>query len=81
MQKRELINTFQKASDENAAFVFMSIQAEGTLEIICIPDISFKSKKDFYEQTYTEDCKHVMNKNVIIKSVDYGSSETLNAFF
>lgn len=81
MKKKELQLAFEKAKEENKPFVFVSIEAENTVEIICIPDVSFEEKLKFYERSYTDDLIHVMNKNVFIKSVDYGTSETLNSFF
>lgn len=81
MEKRELQLAFEKAKEENKPFVFVSIEAENVVEVICIPDVSFEEKLKFYERSYTDELKHVMNKNVFIKSVDYGDSETLNSFF
>lgn len=81
MEKRELQLAFEKAKEENKPFVFVSIEAENVVEVICIPDVSFEEKLKFYERSYTDELRHVMNKNVFIKSVDYGDSETLNSFF
>ncbi|AAU85085.1 hypothetical protein BCBBV1cgp38 [Bacillus phage BCASJ1c] len=78
LTKQLLKETFEKAKEENSEFVFVGIEAEGVQETICIPQRSFNEKQAFYERSYTDELVHVMNKNVFIRGLSYGSSEELD---
>lgn len=78
MNKKDLIEQFNKAREDESKFVFIGIEAEGVQETICIPRRSFDEKQAFYERSYTDDLKHVMNKNVFIRGLSRGGSEQLD---
>lgn len=78
LKKADLIEQFNKARENEATFVFISIEAEGVQETICIPSRSFDAKQAFYERSYTDELVHMMNKNVFIRGLSYGSSGQLD---
>lgn len=78
LTKKDLIEQFNKAKIEGNKFVFIGIEAEGVQETICIPKRSFDEKLAFYERSYTDELKHVMNKNVFIRGISRGGSNQLD---
>lgn len=79
MLKKENLNiAFNTAIKENAKFVFVGIDVEGTEEIISIPNKSFLAKIDFYNNAYSDDLTHVMNKNVKIFGITHGDESNLS---
>lgn len=52
--------------------------AEDVKEVICIPHFSLEDKINFYDNTYDENLKHVMNKDVYITNVLHGDTDILN---
>lgn len=78
MFKQTLIETFEKAKEDNDDYVFVGIKAEGVRETICIPQVSFDEKQAFYERSYTDNLVHVMNKNVFITGLSRGGSGQLD---
>lgn len=69
MSKKNLLDTFQKAIDDNFyQFIVIGIEAEGIREFIVIPRVSFSEKQSFYARSYTDGLVHVMNKNVRIEN-------------
>lgn len=73
LTKEHLQNTFNAARENVVDYVFVAIVAEGTEEVIVIPKESFHAKEEFYMNAYGDDLKHVMNKNVYIRGLSYGS--------
>ena len=78
MTKDLLNENFDKARDNESPFVFVSIVAEGTAEVIAIPEESFDAKEQFYDRVYNDDLVHVMNSKVYIQAVTHGHAEELN---
>lgn len=78
MTKDLLNETFDKARDNESPFVFVSIVAEGTAEVIAIPQESFDEKEQFYDRVYNDGLVHVMNSKVYIQAVTHGHAEELN---
>lgn len=78
LTKQHLTNTFAKAREKGASFVFVAIVAEGTEEVICIPKRSFDAKEAFYNNAYNNELVHVMNSKVYIRGLSYGEGEELN---
>lgn len=76
--KDALFATFDEARESESPFVFVEVNAEGTEEVIVIPQKSFDAKEDFYDKAYNDDLTHVMNSNVSIKGVSYGTAAQLN---
>lgn len=78
LSKEELKATFEKAREMKMPYVFVAIRAEGVDEAIVIPERSFDEKEKFYLDAYTDDLKHVMNKNVFIRGLSFGSEKELS---
>lgn len=72
LTKQHLTNTFAKARETKSPYVFVGINADGTDELIVIPERSFDAKEKFYLNAYSEDLVHVMNKKVFIRGLSYG---------
>ena len=77
LTKKTLKQTFEKARDLNMPYVFVVIRAEGVDEAIVIPERSFDDKEKFYMNAYNDDLSHVMNKNVYIRGLSFGSEKEL----
>lgn len=77
LTKENLRNTFKTAREVEAEFVFVSIVADGTEEVIAIPRKSFDAKESFYEKAYSDELVHVMNSTVFIKDLTYGEPNEL----
>lgn len=73
LTKEHLQNTFNTARENGVDYVFVAIIAEGVEEVIVIPKESFDAKEKFYLGAYSEELTHVMNKNVKIRGLSYGS--------
>ena len=73
LTKEHLQNTFNTAKENGVDYVFVAIIAEGVEEVIVIPKQSFDAKKMFYLEAYNNELIHVMNKNVYIRDLSYGS--------
>lgn len=73
LSKQHLQNTFNTARENEMDYVFVAIVAEGVEEVIVIPNKSFDAKEQFYMNAYGDDLKHIMNKNVYIRGLSYGS--------
>lgn len=78
LTKETLINTFEKVRREDFQYLFVNIVAEGVEEVIVVPRHSLDAKEKFYTNAYTDDLKHVMNKDVYIKGMSYGSAYELD---
>lgn len=78
MDKEKLFETFDKARDVEAPFVFVAIQAVDADEVIVIPAKSFDAKEQFYDKAYDANLVHVMNSKVYIRGLSYGNAEELN---
>lgn len=78
MDKKELLEAFDKARETESPFVFVEITAEGTDEIIVIPRKSFDAKEQFYDKAYNDELRHVMNSEVYIRGVSYGTAAQLD---
>ena len=74
LTKIDLNNAFADAAVKDSQFVFVRINAEGTEEIIAIPEKSFISKRAFYEKAYDAGLRHVMNTSVAITGVAHGNA-------
>lgn len=77
LSKEKLRATFEKAREMNMPYVFVVIRAEGVDEAIVIPERSFDDKEKFYINAYNDDLTHVMNKNVFIRGLSFGSEKEL----
>lgn len=77
LTKEHLKNTFTRARETDASFVFVAVVAEGTEEIITIPKRSFDAKEAFYSRIYNEELVHGMNSQVYIRGLSYGEAEEL----
>lgn len=77
MKKHMLMDVFEHARLSESPYVFVLIEAEGTDEIVVVPNKSFNDKQAFYNKAYSDDLKHVMNKDVFIKRFDYGNADKL----
>ena len=75
--KKALTRTFDAARQSGVDYVFVAIRAEGVDEVIVIPKRSFDEKEKFYMNAYNDDLKHVMNKEVYIRGLSYGSCNEL----
>lgn len=72
-------NNFEAARKTDSKFVFVAVVAEGIEEIITIPRESFDAKEAFYLRSYSEEgLVHVMNSNVHIRGLSYGSASELD---
>lgn len=79
MTDKEILNLeFNEAIASKARFIFVGVNAEGVEEVICIPNRSFEKKKEFYNNAYSDELVHVMNKNVRIFGFARGDEEALN---
>ena len=78
LTKDALFATFDKARETESPFVFVKVCAEGTDEVIVIPQKSFDAKEDFYDKAYNNDLTHVMNSKVFIRGVSFGEAAQLN---
>ncbi|WP_223145205.1 hypothetical protein [Planococcus sp. ANT_H30] len=78
LTKEALFQTFDKARETESSFVFVTVNAEGTDEVIVIPPKSFDAKEQFYDKAYNDELVHVMNSKVFIRGVAYGKAEELN---
>lgn len=76
-KKEMLMQLFDSAREYNSPFVFIGVCAEGTEEVIVVPEKSFESKEDFYDKAYNDDLVHVMNSKVYIQSFSHGGPEEL----
>jgi hypothetical protein len=77
LNKQSLAETFYNAKSTGSNFVFVHIEANGSDEVISIPKQSFDAKEEFYNQAYSDDLVHVMNKAVFIKGLSYGEPDQL----
>lgn len=78
LTKDNLNLVFEEAKSSQARFIFVGINADGIEEVIAIPNRSFDKKQEFYNNAYSDDLVHVMNKNVRIFGFAYGEEEALN---
>ncbi len=78
LTKEALFHTFDKARETESSFVFVGVCAEGTDEVIVIPQKSFDAKEEFYDKAYNNELVHVMNSKVFIRGVSYGEATELN---
>lgn len=76
--KQTLKHVFEKAREENHPFVFVELRTPAGREVIVIPRDSFDAKEEFYNNAYTEDLVHVMNKEVSVRGLSYGNSSELD---
>lgn len=76
--KQTLKYVFEKAREEFAPFVFVELRTPAGREVIVIPSDSFDAKEEFYNNAYTEDLVHVMNKEVSVHGLSYGNSSELD---
>lgn len=81
INKDVLLSQFDKAEQNNSDFVYVAIIAEGTKEVILVPNESFENKREFYRRSYTDDLKHVMNKNVKIVDCGMMNSDVFDFIF
>lgn len=72
-----LKENFVRAKETNSPYVFVAVIAEGVDELIVIPERSFEAKEKFYVGAYTDNLTHVMNKNVSIRGLSYGSGREI----
>lgn len=80
VKKDSLIKAFEEARLMNYPYVFVKIEAEGIVEYIAVPEQSFVAKEKFYSKAYNDDLVHVMNSNVKIQEVGYGTEHDLLKF-
>lgn len=79
MAKKENLNlAFEDAKSSQARFIFIGINADGVVEVIAIPNRSFEKKQEFYNNAYSDELVHVMNKSVSIFDFTYGDEEALS---
>lgn len=78
LTKDALTTIFAKAIETDSPFVFVTINAEGTDEVIVVPKRSFEAKEVFYNKAYNDELVHVMNSKVCIRGLSYGKAEELN---
>lgn len=79
MTNKENLNlAFDEAIASKARFIFVGVNADGVEEVIAIPNRSLEKKKEFYNNAYSDDLVHVMNKNVRIFGFTHGEEEALN---
>lgn len=78
IKKNNLNLAFEGAKSSQARFIFVGINADGVDEVIAIPNRSFDKKQEFYNNAYSDELIHVMNKNVRIFGFTYGDEEALN---
>lgn len=77
LTKQHLSNVFTRARETDASYVFVSVVAEGTEEVIVIPKHSFDAKESFYSRIYNDELVHGMNSQVYIRGLSYGEAEEL----
>lgn len=77
LKKHMLNNAFEAARLTNSKYVFVRIDAEGTEEIITIPQKSFDKKQTYYNNAYSEELTLTKNPNVKITGFKFGELEEL----
>lgn len=83
MNREDLINTFKKARETNARYVFVTIK----LPDLDIPEMiinrkeNFNNKEKYYTETYDEDLIHKFNKDICIQGLSYGGLEELKNIY
>lgn len=77
LTRNDLHDLFEQAVNDGSRCIFVEITAEGVREVICIPRAWFDEKLEFYNRTYTDELRHIMNKRVIITSLSHGGPDQL----
>lgn len=77
MNKEKLFETFDKARETESLFVFVEVHAVDADEIIVVPAKSFDAKEQFYDKAYDNNLVHVMNSEVYIQGLSYGTAAQL----
>lgn len=77
LTRNDLHDLFEQAVNDGSRCIFVEITAEGVREVICIPRAGFDEKLEFYNRTYTDELRHIMNKRVMITSLSHGGPDQL----
>lgn len=77
LTREDLNDVFEQAVNDGSRCMFVEITAEGVREVICIPRAWFNEKLEFYNRTYTDELRHIMNKRVMITSLSHGGPDQL----
>lgn len=66
----------EKAKQENARFIALTIEMDGfpEKEIIVNPTANFDSKLEYYKKTYDHDLNHKYSKGIRIFGFTYGDN-------
>lgn len=75
--RQDLNAVFEQAIKDGSRCVFVEITAEGIREVICIPRAWFNEKLEFYNRTYTDELRHIMNRRVMITDLSHGEPDQL----
>ena len=83
MNKEDLRNTFKRAREANAPYVFVEVSIPGASsgEMIINKRENFDFKENFYLNTYNDRLEHNHNNKIKIVGLAYGDLEQLKNIY
>ncbi len=83
MNKNNLRNTFKKARESNAPYVFVEVSIPGCKsgEMIINKKENFDFKENFYLNAYNDNLEHNHNNAIKITGLSYGDLEELKNIY
>ena len=83
MNKNNIRETFRKARESNAPYVFVKVSIPGCSagEMIINKRENFDFKENFYINTYNDKLEHNHNNSIKIEELSYGDLEQLKLMY